>query len=185
MFSLVISIIAIALVGVLALASIWYGTNAYNENKTSAGASQIINETEQIEGAILAFNVEQGYSPSVCDVTEESCDEPLQDLIDFGYLSSAPTSGGATAGVWTVAKIDASGTEALVKTVSLDECAEANNMMEFEGVDHYNSNKPEEADNLSPAEDEDGNVIEHDGIHLIPQCAAEMPSSVVCCQTVS
>ncbi len=184
MFSLIIAIIAIALVGVLALATIWYGTDAYQENLTSAGASQIINETEQIEGAILAFNVEQGYSPNVCDVNEAGCDEPLQDLIDEGYLSSAPTSGGATSSVWTVSDIDGAGTQALVKTVSLDECAEANKMMDFAGVVDYNSNNGAGTD-LNPAEDDANQPILIEGLQMIPQCAAELPSNVVCCQTVT
>lgn len=182
MFSLVIAIIAIALVGVLALATIWYGTDAYKENLTTAGAAQIINETEQIEGAILAFNVEQGTPPNVCDVNEASCTEPLSELIEKGYLSSAPAAGGSTTGVWSVAVIDSvNNVEALVKTVSMAECAEANNMMEFIGVDSYNSaNDPD----LTKADIPTGTENEAEMENLIPVCAADMPSQVVCCQTI-
>ena len=38
MFSLIISIIAIALVAALAIATVWYGTDIYEEQKIEAGA---------------------------------------------------------------------------------------------------------------------------------------------------
>lgn len=52
MFSLIITIISIALVAALALATIYYGGNAFNKGSAEAKASQLINEGQQINGAI-------------------------------------------------------------------------------------------------------------------------------------
>ncbi len=51
MFSLIISIIAIALVAALAGASVYYGGSAFNEGTAGADASTLINGGQQINGA--------------------------------------------------------------------------------------------------------------------------------------
>lgn len=51
MFSLIITIISIALVAALALATIYYGGSAFNKGSSEAKASQLINEGQQINGA--------------------------------------------------------------------------------------------------------------------------------------
>lgn len=51
MFSLIISIISILLVAALALATIYYGGNAFNKGTDEAVASQLINEGQQLQGA--------------------------------------------------------------------------------------------------------------------------------------
>ena len=57
MFSLIISIIAIALVAALAGASVYYGGSAFNKGTAGADASTAINAGQQINGAIaLAEN---------------------------------------------------------------------------------------------------------------------------------
>jgi len=173
MFSLIISIIAIALVGVLAIATIWYGTDAYQEQLTDAGAAQIINESEQIENSILAFNVEQGRPPVIQDCTgnpDPTC-EPLQELIDFEYLTSAPATGSEDS-VWAMAII-VGGTEikALVKTVPYDECSKSNEMMGFVVAD----SNPLLVAALDP-------VTGSPSVH-VPECAVAMQSSVVCCSS--
>ena len=58
MFSLIISIIAIALVASLALASIYYGGDAFKEGTTAAKASTILNQAQQTQGAILLSNID-------------------------------------------------------------------------------------------------------------------------------
>ncbi|MNR71674.1 hypothetical protein D3C71_23050 [compost metagenome] len=52
MFSLIIAIISIALVAALALATIYYGGDAFNKGSSAAKASQLINEGQQLAGAI-------------------------------------------------------------------------------------------------------------------------------------
>lgn len=186
MFSLIISIIAIALVAVLAIATLWYGTSAYIDQRVEAGAAQIINESEQIEGAILAYNVENGHPPTICDeVNDSNCTESLQELIDAGYLKSAPSDSDHGSS-WGVAVIDSgSGTEALVKTVGLLECEVANISMGFVGVTAYNGTSPTtplvKAD-VSAESDQD--ELKYTDGNMIPQCNASLPNSVVCCATL-
>lgn len=52
MFSLIITIISIALVAALALATIYYGGSSFNKGSAEAVASQYINEGQQINGAV-------------------------------------------------------------------------------------------------------------------------------------
>lgn len=188
MFSLIISIIAIALVAVLAIVTIWYGTDAYIDQRVEAGAAQIINESEQIEGAILAYNVEQGTPPEICDIDDDDCEEPLQSLIDADYLKSAPSSGTAEES-WGMAVIVNNGgtgdVEALVKTVPLLECEVANINMGFQGVDAFNATGP--TTNLAKSgvsTEADVDDLKFTDGDMIPKCAEAMPNSVVCCATV-
>lgn len=51
MFSLIITIISIALVAALALATIYYGGSAFTKGGDSAKAAQLINEGQQLQGA--------------------------------------------------------------------------------------------------------------------------------------
>jgi type II secretory pathway pseudopilin PulG len=94
MFSLIITIISIALVAVLALATLYYGGSAFNKGSTSARTSQLLTEAQQVEGAITLFKAEAGRGP--VGLTELTTDGK--------YLRSLPAqwSGGpayfATAG---------------------------------------------------------------------------------------
>ncbi|KWT98295.1 MULTISPECIES: hypothetical protein [unclassified Variovorax] len=62
MFSLIITIISIALVAALALATIYYGGTAFNKGAAEAKASQFINEGQQLNGAsqLAKTDVEAG-----------------------------------------------------------------------------------------------------------------------------
>lgn len=77
MFSLIITIISIALVAVLALASIYYGGAAVGQGSDSARASQLINEGQQLQG-LAAMSTAQGNTVTAVD-----------DLVDTGHLSQA------------------------------------------------------------------------------------------------
>ncbi len=78
MFSLIITIISIALVAVLALASIYYGGSAVGQGSDSARASQLINEGQQLQG-LAAMSVAQGNTvTSVVDlVTDQYLSQPI------------------------------------------------------------------------------------------------------------
>ncbi len=189
MFSLIITIIAVAIVAVLAIATIYYGADIYEGQRTKAGAAQIINETEQIEGAILAYNIEKGTAPVIQDCTDIDDCEPLQELIDSGYLASAPAKNAGSDEKWAMATIYSDGTDsitALVKTVPVAECLEANTMMGFKGITAYNasiSTDPDYATKaLSPSESAEAAGVDS---NMIPECNATMPSNLVCCETVT
>ena len=98
MFSLIITIISIALVAALALATIYYGGDAFSRGSDAAEASQIVNEGQQLQGALTLANVDRA------GVTT------LAGLVTEGYLSQQPADWtmDAANGVFTkVASTDA------------------------------------------------------------------------------
>jgi hypothetical protein len=85
MFSLIITIISIALVAALALATIYYGGNAFNKGSESAKAAQLINEGQQLNGAFAFARAEARAAG-----TTEPADTAA--LISGNYLTQAPAS---------------------------------------------------------------------------------------------
>lgn len=63
MFSLIITIVAIALVAALALATIYYGGTAFNKGAATAAATRAISQGQQIQGAMDLFNADFGRWP--------------------------------------------------------------------------------------------------------------------------
>jgi len=66
MANLIITIIAIALVAVMAIAGIWYGSSAFQEAQAKAEANKILSNFKQVDGAIKVFAVENGGSLPDC-----------------------------------------------------------------------------------------------------------------------
>ncbi len=85
MFSLIITIISIALVTALALATIYYGGSAFRQGGDAAAAARLINEGQQLSGAAAVA--------TATNVTFAT----VADLQTANLLSSAPAS-------WTVAE---------------------------------------------------------------------------------
>ena len=63
MFNLIISIIAIALVVVLAGASLYYGGSAFNEGSSDAKAATLINQAQQIQASATLYSATEGGAP--------------------------------------------------------------------------------------------------------------------------
>jgi type II secretory pathway pseudopilin PulG len=63
MFSLILTIIAIALVVVLSLAAMYYGGIAVSSSSQKALATQLISETQQIQSAVSLFKVDHDRLP--------------------------------------------------------------------------------------------------------------------------
>lgn len=84
MFSLIISIIAIALTGALALASIYYGGQAYLDSIEKTKASTIINQAQQIQGGfqIAILNNFKFDSATSSELTDR--------LVEGLFLKEAP-----------------------------------------------------------------------------------------------
>lgn len=80
MFSLIITIISIALVAALAVATIYYGGDAFNQGTTKAKASTIVNHMQQIAGAntLLKANT-GGFTSTVASLATD-------------YLASVPVN---------------------------------------------------------------------------------------------
>ena len=83
MFSLIISIISIALVAALAAATVYFGGAAFNKGGAGADASTFINAGQQIAGAFTLAEVDADVA-----VTDVSSLAPH-------YLAQAPTYKGA------------------------------------------------------------------------------------------
>jgi len=109
MFSLIITIISIALVAVLALASIYYGGNAVGQGSDSARASQLINEGQQLQG-LAAMSTAQGNTVTA-----------VADLVTTGHLSQAVPGWNVDGAAFVRAA--AVGDE----TLTVAACAEVNN----------------------------------------------------------
>lgn len=82
MFNLVISIVAIVLVVVLTLATMYFGGDTVTKGREEAEIAQAVNELGQIKAALTAYNAHEGTQP-----------EAMSDLVP-GYLKSAPMGWG-------------------------------------------------------------------------------------------
>jgi hypothetical protein len=84
MFSLIITIISIALVALLALATLYYGGDAFNRGSAGAQAARLINEGQQVNGAVALYKADRaaGNTPEVAT---------LAGLVS-AYMSQVPSS---------------------------------------------------------------------------------------------
>ena len=92
MFNLIISIIAIALVVVLAGASLYYGGDAFNKGSEEAKASTYINQAQQVQAAATLFKASNGGLPT-----------NLAQLVTDKYMAGTPKLATGT-GAWEVDK---------------------------------------------------------------------------------
>lgn len=81
MFSLIITIISIALVAALALATIYYGGSAFNKSAAESNATKLLNQAQQLLAADRLYRVDHGSAPT-----------SMADLVNGGYLKSVPTA---------------------------------------------------------------------------------------------
>jgi hypothetical protein len=80
MFSLVITIISIALVAALALATLYYGGTAFNKGSSEAQTTQLLTEAQQVRGAVELYRADTGAAPVDIDA-----------LVTASYLKQVPT----------------------------------------------------------------------------------------------
>lgn len=82
MFSIIITIISIALVALLALATIYYGGSSFNRSSAEANATKVLTQAQQILSADQLYRADHpGKKPT-----------SMQELVDAGYLKSIPTA---------------------------------------------------------------------------------------------
>jgi hypothetical protein len=92
MFSLIITIISIALVAALAVATIYYGGSAWSEGQINAQAGTLLNQAQQIAGAVEIHRAQTGMWPA-----------DIGTLTSNGeWLREAPSPGAAADGAWVV-----------------------------------------------------------------------------------
>ena len=81
MFSLIITIISIALVAALALATLYYGGAAFNKSAATADATKLISQSQQLQGAAELYKADTGAYPV-----------SMADLVAQNYLKSIPVA---------------------------------------------------------------------------------------------
>ncbi len=115
MFSLIITIISIALVAALALATLYYGGSAFNRGSAGATAAQLINEGQQVNGAVTIAKADAAAGGTAvatwADLTTGTTP----------YLSQLPSGLGLTPG-GTIATV----TKVLTGAAGADVCTEIN-----------------------------------------------------------
>lgn len=91
MFALIITIISIALVAALAIASIYYGGSAFSQGTAQAQGSTIVNQAQQVGAAVTLYENDNGGSaPSaVSDLTPT-------------YLEAVPTPPSSASGAYAL-----------------------------------------------------------------------------------
>jgi hypothetical protein len=85
MFSLIITIISIALVAALAVATIYYGGSAFTQGTAKASASAFVAAGQQVNGALTLFANDNGGARAT-DVAA---------LVAGKYLAAAPSVSGS------------------------------------------------------------------------------------------
>lgn len=81
MFSLIITVISIALVTALALATIYYGGSAYKSGQADASAAKAVLQSQQLLGAAEVFYAAQNRWP-----------DSLAEMVSLNYLQSIPVA---------------------------------------------------------------------------------------------
>ena len=113
MFSLIITIISIALVAALALATLYFGGDAFNQGSARAAAATVVNQASQISGANTLYYLDNNeYATAMSELTPE-------------YLASEPNPGNAATGSWDPARSASNGT-VTITGLSLAVCEAVN-----------------------------------------------------------
>lgn len=113
MFSLIITIISIALVAAIAVATLYYGGSQFSQGTAKAQADQIISAAQQIAGAntLYANNVGGGQYDGA----------GITDLKTQGFLSAVPSVNTSVGGAFSLS----GGTSANTVTMTLATTASA------------------------------------------------------------
>lgn len=100
MFSLIITIISIVLVGLLAVATIYYGGDAFSNRGDEARADKLLNEGQQLAGAsVLAANDGNSFAAQSDLVTGEYINAEIGGWTFANGVATQPTTPGVCAKV--------------------------------------------------------------------------------------
>lgn len=90
MFQLIVAVISIALVAALAIASIFYGGEAWKESSEKSAVSQLLSQSQQISAALDVYFAEG--NPKFENTNGATNDQNvLNALVSGKYLASIPT----------------------------------------------------------------------------------------------
>lgn len=85
MFSLIITIISVALVAALALATLYFGGQFVNDGQARATMTKIVQEGNQVVGALELYKTDHGSFPS------GTSEEIAAELVSKEYLRQVPS----------------------------------------------------------------------------------------------
>lgn len=91
MFNLIVVVISIALLAIIAVASIFYGGDAWTQSSEKANVTTLINQGQQISGAAALYKADNGVAVAT-----------IADLETAKYLSNVPQAGKITTGDWAI-----------------------------------------------------------------------------------
>lgn len=122
MFSLIISIISIALVAALAAATVYFGGAAFNKGSAGADASAFINAGQQIAGAFTLAAADGYTATTVGSLQDASLGATSAGNDGQVYLSQVPSYKGSN-----LTTLATSGSKSFVSAVVSDQvCKEIN-----------------------------------------------------------
>lgn len=101
MFQLIVAVISIALIAALAIASIFYGGDAFTKSSEKANVTTLINQAQQIAGAAALFKTDKGVNVYADLVTPYNVIN-TSTLVTEGYLANAPTASKIANGDWQI-----------------------------------------------------------------------------------
>lgn len=93
MFQLIVAVISIALVAALAIASIFYGGDAFTKSSEKAVVTTLINQGQQIAGAAALYKTDNGVAAPAGEIT-------VGHALVGDYLAAAPSGSKVTSGNW-------------------------------------------------------------------------------------
>lgn len=85
MFQLIIAVVAIVLIAIMVIASLWWGGYIFADSKIRAEYAQYMNTAAQIEGAMQLY-----YNDKATPVPGTTSEERLQHLFSTKYLKEVP-----------------------------------------------------------------------------------------------
>lgn len=91
MFQLIVAVISIVLVAALAIASIFYGGEAFVKSSEKAVVTTLVNQAQQISGASALYRADNGVAATI---------EGL--AVGGEYLAAAPAGTKVTDGDWSI-----------------------------------------------------------------------------------
>lgn len=88
MFNLIVTVISIALVAALAVASIYYGGDVFRKGAAKAKVSQLINGSQQISGVNVLYANDNGgtYATAMTDLTTDAAYLAAQPQLPSGVV---------------------------------------------------------------------------------------------------
>lgn len=117
MFQLIVAVISIALVAILAIASIYYGGSAFLQSSTKAAVTSLVNGGQQIAGAQALYKTDHaGAATTFANL--------LTDANGNHYLTQAPALPSVATGTWDLASTAGDLAKVSISTTSniLDVC---------------------------------------------------------------